>query len=295
MGFISDLEISIAKTNSLLCIGLDPILNKIPAHLQTKKDFIFLFNKLIIDSTHNLVCCYKPNIAFYASEGIYGLRQLEKTIQYLHEEYPGTAVILDAKRGDIGTTAAQYAREAFEVYKADATTVNPFLGFDSIEPYLKYKDKGVIILCRTSNRGAADFQDLGVYPSNEVRSLKPVTVRQKSSLEARTIKPLYYHIAKQVLSWNKRYKNCLLVVGATWPEQLKEIRGIAPDMFFLIPGIGTQGGDIEATIASGIRKDGSGLIISASRSVLYAESGKNFAEAARIETIKLRDTINTYR
>jgi orotidine-5'-phosphate decarboxylase len=291
MSFLPRLKKMIQKNRSLLCIGLDPDMSKFTTHLQKERNAIFQFNKMIIDSTHDAVCCYKPNIAFYASIGINGLKQLQETIDYIHVRYTGIPVILDAKRGDIASTSLAYAKEAFDYYKADAVTVNPYLGFDSIEPFLKYKHKGVIILCRTSNPGATDFEDLIVVSSDKERSqgaFSPV-LRSRNDKSAKV--PLYLHVAKQIALWHKEYDNCLLVVGATWPEQLDEIRNIAPDMFFLIPGIGSQGGNIENTLKSGLRDDGSGLIISASRSIIYAGS----SEQVRAEAMTLRDTINRYR
>jgi orotidine-5'-phosphate decarboxylase len=272
MGFISFLEGSIAKNNSLLCIGLDFDPNKIPTHLAKKKDSIFQFNKSIIDYTHDLVCCYKPNLAFYEALGENGVTQLQKTVNYIKSHYATIPVIADAKRGDIGSTSEKYAEGILTYLGFDAITVNPYLGYDGVLPFLQHKDKGVIILCRTSNPSARDFQDLQVAG-----------------------KPLYEIVAEKVTEWSKEYDNCLLVVGATWPEQLKKIRSIAKDMFFLVPGIGSQGGDIEQTLRAGLRTDNSGLIINASRSIIYAGTGKDFAEKARLEAIQLRDTINRYR
>lgn len=271
MDFLDNLKKAIKKNNSLLSIGIDPDLTKIPPHLQETKDWIFEFNKAIIDATQDLVCIYKPNIAFYSALGVYGLQSLQKTIDYIHR-YTSIPVILDAKRGDIGNTSEKYAEEAFDVLEADAVTVNPFLGLDSLEPFLKRKEKGIIILCKTSNKSALDFQDLEIDG-----------------------KPIYLHIAKKVVEWNKTYKNCLLVTGATWPEQLKEIRNIANDLFFLVPGIGTQGGDLENTLKYGLTKDKTGLIIHAGRTILYASSKKDFAEKAREEAMKLKESINHYR
>jgi len=272
MDFLEKLKKAIEKNNSLLSIGLDPDLTKIPPHLQQTKDWIFEFNKGIIDTTHDLVCTYKPNIAFYSSLGVYGTQSLHKTIEYIHSEYIDIPVILDAKRGDIGNTAEKYAEEVFDVFEADAVTVSPYLGLDSLEPFLKRKEKGIIILCKTSNKSTIDFQDLEVDGN-----------------------PLYIHVAEKVVEWNKTYQNCLLVTGALWPEQLKKIREIASDMFFLVPGIGTQGGDLENTLKNGLTKDKSGLIISSSRGILYASDGKDFAEKAREEAQKLKDSINQYR
>lgn len=273
MKFQEKLNKIIKKNNSLLCIGLDPDLEKIPLYFKKYKDPIFIFNKQLIDKTHDLVCAYKPQIAHYSAAGIEGLRSLIKTINYLIRKYPEIPIILDAKRADIGSTSKLYAKEAFDFLKADAVTVNPYLGLDSLQPFLERTDKGVIILCRTSNKSASDFQDLEISPNN----------------------PLYLYVAKRVQEWNKIYGNCFLVIGATWPEQLKKVREIAPDMFFLVPGIGTQGGNLEKTLMNGLRKDRSGLIIHTSRAIIYASNDANFANAARRETVRLKNEINRYR
>ncbi len=270
MNFITKLENTIKKNNSLLCIGLDSDIDKLPKHLLKTSDPIFEFNKAIIDNTNDLVCAYKPNIAFYSSQGKLGLESLLKTIEYIKKF--NIPIILDAKRGDVGSTSTHYAKEVFDILKADAVTVNPYLGFDSIEPFLQREDKGIIVLCKTSNPGANDFQDLKM--DNE---------------------PLYVKVAKKVVEWDKKYKNLLMVVGATYPEELKKIREIAKDMFFLIPGIGMQGGDLENTLKNGLTKEKSGLIISVSRSIIFASNDLDFAEAATTEAQKIKEEINQYR
>jgi orotidine-5'-phosphate decarboxylase len=273
MTFFEKLDTSVQKNNSLLCVGLDTDVHRIPHFLVEESDeYIFEFNKAIIDATANLVCAFKPNIAFYEADGIEGLAGLEKTIEYIHATYPEIPVILDAKRADIGNTSAHYAMAIFDQLKADAVTVNPYMGFDSLEQFLSYKDKGIIILCRTSNKGAKDFQDLVVEGE-----------------------PLYVKVAKKIVEWNDTYNNCLMVVGATWPEQLGKIRELAPEMTFLIPGIGSQGGDLEGTLKNGLKKDKTGLIINASRSIIYASDEDDFALKAQDEALKLRDQINQYR
>lgn len=272
MNFFEKLSASQTANNSLVCVGLDTEVKKIPRFLLSDSDPIFSFNKAIIEATFDLVSAYKPQVAFYTAEGIKGLESLIKTVKYIHQKYPKIPVILDAKRGDIGNTAEKYTQEVFDVIGVDAVTVNPYLGFDSLEPFLLRKDKGIIILCRTSNPGAADFQDLKIEGI-----------------------PLYQVVAKKIIEWHKQYDNCLMVVGATWPEQLKEIRQIAPEITFLVPGIGAQGGEIEASVKAGIDKNGRGMIINSSRGIIYASSDKDFAEAARKETVKLRDEINKYR
>lgn len=251
MKFLQKLNISIKRNNSLLCVGLD--------------NCDFEFNKKIIAQTHDLVCAYKPQIAFYEAAGVKGLKSLKETVDYLKKHHPIIPVICDAKRGDIGSTMKQYASSLFDYFGFDAATVNPYLGFDSLEPFLRRKDKGIIILCRTSNPGASDFQDLLVNGE-----------------------PFYIKVAKKVVEWNKKYKNCLLVVGATWPEELRKIRTITPDMFFLVPGIGAQGGDLEKTLKYGLTKQNSGLIIHSSRSIIYNNNPRRKAE-------ELKNAINKYR
>lgn len=267
MTFLQKLDKIIKKNNSLLSIGLDPDLDKIPKNFLKLDDPLFAFNKNVIDSTYELVCAYKPQIAHYAACGITGINSLLKTINYVLQKYPTIPIILDAKRADIGSTSQLYAKEAFDVFKADAVTVNPYFGLDSLQPFLERKDKGIIILCRTSNKSASDFQNLKIASNNL---------------------PLYLHVAKKVKEWNETYKNCLLVIGATWPEEIKNVREITPDMFFLIPGIGAQGGDLEKTLKAGLRKDKSGLIIHSSRAIIYAQD-------PRKEALKLRNEINKYR
>jgi orotidine-5'-phosphate decarboxylase len=267
MKFQKKLDNIIKKNNSLLCIGLDPYLNLIPKYLLKKSnDPIFDFNKKIIDSTYDLVCAYKPQIAYFASQGIKGFRSLSRTISYIKKNYPQIPIILDAKRADIGSTSEQYAKEAFDVYSADAVTVNPYFGYDSLLPFLKYQEKGIIILCKTSNKSSADFQD----------------VKTTSQI------PLYLHVAKKVNDWNRIHKNCLIVAGATWSSEIGKLRKILPEMFFLIPGIGTQGGNLKETLKNGLRKDKSGLIITSSRAIIFSEN-------PRQQALELKKEINEYR
>lgn len=293
MNFLQKINNTINKNNSLLCIGLDTNIKKIPEHLLKSEDPIFKFNKAIIEKTFDLICCYKLNIAYYSADGLKGLESLIKTIGYIHDRYSDVPVILDAKRADIGSTSEQYAKEVFDVINAEAVTVNPYLGFDAIEPFLKYKDKGIIILCRTSNPGASDFQDL-IIKAQEPKVAIETHLRGGSDRTPLEI-PLYMQVAEKVVEWNKKYGNCLMVVGATWPEELKKIREIAPEMFFLVPGIGTQGGDLENTLKNGLTKEKSGLIIHSARAIIYASSGEDFAEKAREKAIQMRDSINKYR
>lgn len=270
MRFIDKLNAAWQRNNSLVCVGLDPDLARFPAPLEKKASSIFAFNKAIIDATHDLVCAYKPQIAYFAAEAAED--QLQQTMDYLRSNYPHIPVILDSKRGDIGSTAAKYAVEAFGRYGADAVTINPYMGYDSAEPFLKYADHGVVLLCRTSNSGAGDLQDLMVDGA-----------------------PLYEHVARTIAEkWNSN-GNCMLVVGATWPEQMRRIRAIVGDMPLLVPGVGAQGGDVEALVKAGQTAAGTGLMVNSSRAVLYAGSGADFAAAARAETLRLRDQINQYR
>jgi len=270
MNFIHTLHQRWHSANTLLCVGLDPEPDKFPAHLKTGPDPIFTFCRNIIDATAQYACAFKPQIAHFSALGAEDA--LTRLIAYIHANYPGIPVILDAKRGDIGSTAAHYAREAFERYQADAVTVNPYLGHDALQPFLDYQDKGVVILCRTSNPGAGDLQDL------------PVNGR-----------PLYQHVAEQAAQkWNTHY-NCALVVGATWPEQLREVRSIIGEMPLLVPGVGAQGGDAKAVVENAKTADGTGLIVSASRSILYASGGDDYAQAAASAARALRDTLNAAR
>jgi orotidine-5'-phosphate decarboxylase len=231
---------------------------------------LFEFSRHIVDATAPFACCFKPQFAHYAALGAED--QLLATIQYIHDKHPGLQVILDSKRGDIGSTAAKYADESFTRYNADAVTVNPYLGFDSVEPYLQWQDRGVIVLCRTSNPGAKDFQDLESAG-----------------------KRLYHHVAERVANhWNKS-GNCMLVIGATYPAELSEIRAAVGDMPFLVPGVGAQGGDVAAAVRAGKTADGLGLVLNSSRAILYAGSGEDFAAAAGAAAKLLRDQINQVR
>jgi orotidine-5'-phosphate decarboxylase len=268
--FIAQLERVWDSSDSLVCVGLDPEIERFPEQIADQASPIFQFNRAIIDATADLVCAYKPQFAHYAAYEAED--QLERTIDYIHRTYPGIPVILDSKRGDVGNTAERYAIEAFERYHADAVTVSPYLGGDALEPFLKYEDKGVIVLCRTSNPGSGELQDL--------------------ELGGRKL----FHIVADLASrrWNNR-GNCLLVVGATYPRELAEVREIVGNMPFLVPGVGAQGGDVAQAVRNGQTAAGTGLIISSSRSILYASSGEDFAAAARAAAQKLRDQINASR
>ncbi|OGH19470.1 MAG: orotidine 5'-phosphate decarboxylase [Candidatus Levybacteria bacterium RIFCSPHIGHO2_12_FULL_38_12] len=284
MNFQQKLQEIVKKNNSLLCVGLDPDLSKLPPHILKLDEPLFEFNKAIIDETKDLVCAFKANSAFYEAEGVRGIEQLKKTIQYVQKQYPEIPVILDAKRADIGNTSEQYAKYAFYFLGVDAITVNPYLGFDSIEPFLKRKDKGIIILCKTSNPGSSDFQDI------HLGGVSGRIPREISSPE-----PLYMFVAKKNIEWNTIYGNCLMVVGATYPEELKKIRELTPDMTFLVPGIGSQGGNLEQTLKFGLTEEKSGLIINVGRAIIYASNGNDFSQKAKEEAIKLRDLINQFR
>ncbi|MBV9344302.1 MAG: orotidine-5'-phosphate decarboxylase, partial [Gammaproteobacteria bacterium] len=268
--FVAQLAEAWRQHDSLVCVGLDPEIERFPRHMSAGASPIFHFNKAIIDATADLVCAYKPQFAHYAAYEAED--QLERTIEYVRTRYPALPVILDAKRGDVGHTAKRYAIEAFERYKADAVTVNPYLGFDSLEPFLEYESKGVFVLCRTSNPGARDLQDL------------PVEGR-----------PLYRVVAELAeRHWNGR-GNCGLVVGATYPQELAEVREIASGMPFLVPGVGAQGGEVAQVVKRGQTASGTGLLISSSRAILYAGEGPEFADAARAAAQSLRDAINRQR
>ncbi|HID63233.1 MAG TPA: orotidine-5'-phosphate decarboxylase [Anaerolineae bacterium] len=252
---------AIIANDSLLCVGLDPRPDRFPPQVIAQPDPILAFNKTIIDATADLVCAYKPNIAFYEAQGLEGLAALRRTIEYIHK-VTDVPVILDAKRGDIGSTAEAYAKAAFEVWGADAVTVNPYLGHDAVQPFTAYADRGVFLLCHTSNPGATDLQTLDCGG-----------------------RPLYQVVAERAARWGA---NVGLVIGATYPQALRAVREMTPQMWVLLPGVGAQGGDLEAALAAGLDEQGSGIIVSASRSIIYAED-------PRIAAQELRDRINAAR
>jgi len=275
MTFMQSLAEAWRQNDSLVCVGLDPEPTKFPAHLRGDPDAIFSFCRTIVDATADLVCAFKPQIAHFAAQRAEDA--LERLVAHIHSAHPGVPVILDAKRGDIGSTAQHYASEAFDRYGADAVTVNPYLGRDSAQPFLDRADRGVILLCRTSNTGARDLQELGVSDGHGGS------------------RKLYQHVAELVAhEWNDN-GNCALVVGATWPEELADVRARVGDVPLLVPGVGAQGGDVEAVVKNGRTADGSGLMISSSRAILYAGNGEDFATAARDAAQALRDDINRYR
>jgi orotidine-5'-phosphate decarboxylase len=275
MNFVTALKHRWSTANTLVCVGLDPEPTKFPAKFTEDPDAIFAFCRDIADATADYACCFKPQIAHFAAHGAEGA--LERLIAYIHATHPGIPVILDAKRGDIGSTAQQYAAEAFDRFGADAVTANPYLGRDSVQPFLDRADKGVVVLCHTSNPGARDFQELGVRDGHGGE------------------RPLYQHVAVTVANdWNA-HGNCALVVGATFPEELSQVRALVGDVPLLIPGVGAQGGDVEAVIRHGRTPDGTGLVINSSRAILYASTGNDYREAALTAAKALRDEINRHR
>jgi len=275
MSFITALKQRWKDADSLVCVGLDPEPEKFPARFAGDDDAVFGFCRAIVDATAEYACAFKPQIAHFAALGAEAA--LQRLIAHVHAAHPGVPVILDSKRGDIGSTAQRYAVEAFDRYAADAVTVNPYLGRDSVQPFLDHADKGVVILCRTSNPGAGDLQDLVVHADKGVG------------------RPLYQHVAEKIArEWNGN-GNCALVVGATWPEQLREVRAIVGDVPFLVPGVGAQGGDVAAVVGNAKTADGTGLIVSSSRAILYASRDDDFADAAAGAARSLRDEINRYR
>lgn len=272
MTFQDKLNNAIKKNDSLVCVGLDSELNKIPESIKHLEKPQLTFNKAVIDATHDLVCSYKINSAFYEAKGDAGIKELKLTFEYIKGIYPDIPIILDAKRGDIGNTNNGYVKFAYEFLNADSITLNPYLGREALKPFLEIQDRGAIILCKTSNQGSGEFQDINIDD-----------------------KKLYQIVAKKVADeWNT-LGNCSLVVGATYPEELKMVREIVGDMTILVPGIGIQGGDIEKTIKAGLNSEKKGLIIHSARSIIFASGESDFAEKAREETKKLQNEINKYR
>jgi orotidine-5'-phosphate decarboxylase len=269
LGFHDRLDAAWASSGSMLCVGLDPDPAKFPAPLDGAPDALEHFCIAIIDATADLVCAFKPQIAHFASQR--AEPQLEVICTYIRERYPDVVLVLDAKRGDIASTAEHYAREAFGRYGADAVTVNPYLGTDAAAPFLGHG--GVLALCRTSNAGSADVQDLVVTTTGG----EPA--------------PLYQRVARMVAEEWSMLGECGLVVGATFPQQLEAVRGIAGDLPILVPGVGAQGGDVEASVRAGATGPGTGLIMSSSRAILYASSGDDFAATARSVALTTRDAI----
>jgi orotidine-5'-phosphate decarboxylase len=268
LSFAQRLEHAQTASRGLLCIGLDPDSAKLPADLADAAEPLYAFNRRIVDASFDVAAAYKPQIAFYSA--VAAESQLLASIRYIRERAPHALVILDAKRNDIGNTARAYAAEAFDRYGADAVTVNPYMGEDSVLPFLERPDRGAILLCRTSNPGAKDFQDLLIEGL-----------------------PLYRWVAERAATqWNGR-KNLMLVVGATYPREMAALRRAYPQVSFLVPGIGAQGGDLDATLAAGLGDDGAGLLINSSRGIIYAGGGT--AAGIRGAATQLRDAINVRR
>jgi orotidine-5'-phosphate decarboxylase len=266
VSFTEKLRAAWHRSGSMLCVGLDPDPAMLPSPLDGAPDAIERFCREIVDATADLVCAFKPQIAHFASQR--AEPQLERICHYIRERYPDVVLLVDAKRGDIGSTAEHYAREVFSRYGADAATVNPYLGFDSVEPFLRHQGHGVIVLCRTSNPGSGDFQSL--------------------DLEG---EPLYLHVARRVATEWSQVGECGLVVGATYPDEMRRVRAAAGDLPFLVPGVGAQGGDVGAIVEAGADSSGFGMMISSSRAVLYASKGADFADAARQVALRTRDEI----
>ncbi|HUF98228.1 MAG TPA: orotidine-5'-phosphate decarboxylase [Ilumatobacter sp.] len=265
MSFHAHIRESWRRSNSSLCVGLDPDAARMPAPLQGEADAVYRFCVEIVDATADLVCAFKPQFAYFAAQR--AEPALERVCTYIRENYPHVTLVLDAKRGDIGSTAEQYALEAFSRYGAHVVTVNPYLGLDSVQPYFEHG--AILALCRTSNPGGADLQNLAVPHGDGTR-------------------PLYMHVADLVANDWSRFGECGLVVGATYPDELAAVRAVAPSLPILVPGFGQQGGDAAAAMRAGGTPDGFGLMISSSRAVLYASSGDDFAEAARSVAIESR-------
>lgn len=268
----------IQKKKSFLCVGLDVDLTKIPQHLLTTEDPIFEFNKAIIDATHDLCVSYKPNTAFYEAYGIKGWQSLQKTINYINEKYPEIFTIADAKRGDIGNTSTMYAKAFFEDLEFDSVTVAPYMGKDSVEPFLAFENKHTIMLALTSNEGAFDFQTRNVEGT-------------RGEAELSGAKELYKTVLETSKSW-KNSENLMYVVGATKAEYFTEIRKIVPDSFLLVPGVGAQGGSLSEVCKYGMSEN-VGLLINSSRGIIYASNGTDFAEMARAEALKLQTEMQT--
>lgn len=268
--FRDKLAAAVAAHDSLLCVGLDPVPRQLPAGIRRDAVGVAEFNRRLVEATADLVCCYKPNLAFYLALGGAGWDALAATLEAVPEPVP---VLVDAKVGDIGSTAERWAHTLFAELGADAATVNPYMGADAVAPFLAHATRGVFLVCLTSNPGSADFARLGVEGGGA----------------------LYERVARRAVEWNGAHGNLGLVVGATRWEAMAGLRRIAPDLPFLVPGVGAQGGDVEGAVAGGLRADGAGLLVSASRAVMHASTGADFAEAARAAALALRDQINAGR
>ena len=266
---LKSLSQQIKIKESFLCVGLDIDLSKIPTHILNEKDPIFVFSKSIIDATHKYAVAYKPNLAFFEAYGIKGWKAFEKTIDYINKNYPNHFIIADAKRGDIGNTSGRYAKAFFENYGVDAVTISPYMGRDSIEPFLSFKDKYAVLLTLTSNEGSRDFQ----------------YIEQKGV-------PVYEKVLRLSTKFQNSHK-LMYVVGATKSENLKSIRNIVPDSFLLIPGVGAQGGNLKEVVLNGINSN-CGLIVNSSRGIIYASQGNDFAEKAAEKAFELQKEMSEY-
>ena len=273
-GFGDRLRSAVERAGSLVCVGLDPDLERFPDHLRNDPEAILRFNAAIVAATQDLVCAYKPNLGFYVAQGEAGIAALVATRALIPPEIP---VILDSKVGDMANTAAAYARGYFDAWGFDAVTVNPYLGEDSLAPFFGYADRGVFVLCKTSNPGSGDLQDLTAGDGPERG-------------------PMFLALADRAAEWATRYPATIgLVVGATYPEPLAQIRARCPDLPILLPGVGAQAGDVAASVRAGRAGDGDGLIVSSSRAITYAGTGPDFADRAREATLRLRDEVNAVR
>lgn len=272
MDFNQKLQNAVQKNNSLLCVGLDPDFEKLPEFIKSKDNPQFEFNKAIIDATHDLVCVYKPNPAFYEARGDRGVRELKMTCDYIRKTYSAVPTIVDAKRGDIGNSNNGYADYVFSYLQADAMTVMPYLGIESLAPFFEKKAKGIIVGCHSSNPGAKEFQELLIDG-----------------------RPLYEIVAEELVKQHGNNPNCMIFMGATYPEQLTSIRKVIGDMTILAPGVGTQGGSVKEFVNAGKNSKNAGIMINVSRGVIFAGSDKNHAEDAKNAAIKFRDEINKFR
>lgn len=270
MTFREKLLMAQGVSRSWVCVGLDPVMNRLPEVVRASEEPLLAFGRTIVENTVDVVCAYKPNLGFWLAEGAAGIRALQELI----EEVPGhVPIILDGKFNDVGHTAAAYARAAFEILGVDAVTANPYLGLDGLRPFLEREERGVFLLARTSNPSAPDLQDLEVGGQ-----------------------PLYSEVARLAAKWEGELPGtCGLVVGATYPEELSALRAMTPDLPFLIPGIGAQGGDLAEAVAHGVAADGTGPVINSSRGIIYASSGPDFGRAARAAAMELRERINRAR
>ncbi len=272
MDFYQKLESAVQKNNSLLCVGLDPDFEKLPEFIKSKENPQFEFNKAIIDAAHDLVCVFKLNPALYEPRGDRGVMELKMTCDYIKETYPEIPVLVDAKRGDIGNSNYGYAAYAFDYLEADAMTVMPYLGIESLDPFFERVGKGIIVGCHSSNPGAKEFQELVING-----------------------KPLYEIVAEELVKQHGDNPNCMIFMGATYPEQLTSIRKIIGDMTILAPGVGAQGGTAETFVKTGKNSKNAGIMINVSRGIIFAGNGKDFADVARNKAKILKDEINAYR